>query len=149
MKNIILVDIDGTVANIGDRIKYLKQKPKDYISFYKSSFDDEPILEIIDLVQGLYLQGNNIVFCTGRIEDIREITENWINKNFPIDFFKYNLIMRPNSDFRHDTETKIEACKNAGIDFNDIKLVIEDRTCMVKKWRSFGVKCIQVADGEF
>lgn len=148
MKNIILVDIDGTVTNIGDRIKYLKQKPTDWKAFYNSCFDDEPIQEIIDLVYLLHETVHDIIFCTGRIEDIREITENWIDKSFPDDF-NYSLIMRPNSDFRKDTETKIEACKNAGIDFNDIKFVLEDRSCMVKKWRSLGVKCLQVADGDF
>lgn len=31
----IICDIDGTVAKMGDRIKYLQQKPKNYKAFYE------------------------------------------------------------------------------------------------------------------
>jgi hypothetical protein len=43
MKFIVIVDIDGTISKVGDRIKYLKQDPKDWESFYKDCFEDEPI----------------------------------------------------------------------------------------------------------
>lgn len=29
MKNTIVVDIDGTIAKVGDRLKYLQQEKKD------------------------------------------------------------------------------------------------------------------------
>ena len=75
----IIVDIDGTISKVGERLKYLLQAKKDWDSFYNDCFDDEPIQEIIDLVYALYLRGETVVFCTGRRESCREKTINWID----------------------------------------------------------------------
>jgi len=149
-KNIVIVDIDGTISKVGDRLKYLHQSPKDWDSFYNCCFEDEAIDEMVDLVYGLHLQGCDLVFCTGRRESCRESTIKWFNANFETEIAKLSkLLMRPNKDHRHDTEVKIELVKNAGIDFSSIAFVLEDRNSMVAKWRELGVKCLQVADGDF
>lgn len=148
-KNMIIVDIDGTISKVGDRLKYLKMSPPDWDSFYASSFDDEPIIDIIDLVVCLFNKGHKIVFCTGRRESCKYDTIEWIKKYFPPNFSYHKLLMRGDKDYRNDIETKIEACSNAGIMLQEIKFVLEDRNSMVKKWRSLGVKCLQVAEGDF
>ena len=41
MKHIVVVDIDGTIAQIGDRLKYIThQNPKDYDAFYDHCDED-------------------------------------------------------------------------------------------------------------
>ena len=65
-RDIVIVDIDGTIAKVGDRLKYLQQEPKDWDSFYEHCDEDEPIEDIIRVVKDLYFCGYNIVFCTGR-----------------------------------------------------------------------------------
>lgn len=150
MKRTVIVDIDGTISKVGERLKYLLQTPKDWDSFYNDCFDDEPIIEMVDLVYDLYLQRYKIVFCTGRRESCRERTIKWFNKHFEPEIAKHSiLLMRPNCDHRHDTIVKVELVKNAGIDFNDIAFVLEDRNSMVAKWRELGFICLQVADGDF
>ena len=57
--------------------------------------------------------------------------------------------MRKNNDYRHDTVAKIELIEEAGIKFGEISFVLEDRDSMVAKWRSLGIKCFQVAEGNF
>jgi len=149
MKNIIIVDIDGTISKVGDRIKYLLDTPKDWDSFYRHAFQDEPIQEIIDLVHTLSLRGYKIVFCTGRKEAIRDRTEKWIKKYFPPNFTYQVLLMRANKDHRPDSEAKPELVASSGIMLQEIDFVLEDRNSMVKKWRSLGVKCLQVEEGDF
>ena len=149
-KNIVIVDIDGTISKVGERLKYILQSPKDWDSFYNDCFEDEPVEEIINLVYRLYSQGYELVFCTGRRESCREATIKWFNTNFEPEIAKFSkLLMRPNKDHRHDTEVKIELVKNAGIDFNSIAFVLGDRNSMVAKWRELGVRCLQVAEGDF
>lgn len=46
MKNIVVVDIDGTIAKVGDRLKYLQQEKKDWDSFYEHCDEDEPIKDM-------------------------------------------------------------------------------------------------------
>jgi hypothetical protein len=150
MRKTVIVDIDGTISKVGERLKYLQIEPKDWDSFYNDCFDDEPILDIVDLVYDLYIQRYNIVFCTGRRESCREKTIAWFNKHFEPEVAKFSkLLMRPNKDHRHDIEVKPELLKKAGIELDSIAFVLEDRNSMVKKWRELGLICLQVAEGDF
>jgi uncharacterized HAD superfamily protein len=150
MKTRVIVDIDGTISKVGERLKYLQQDPKDWEAFYADCFDDEPIPEIITLVQDLFENLNDIIFCTGRRESCRAKTKHWIEKNLGYKIATgCLLLMRENNDHRHDTEVKPGLIKNAGIELGSIAYVLEDRTSMVKKWRELGLICLQVAEGDF
>jgi hypothetical protein len=35
MQRTVVIDIDGTISYVGERLKYLQQEPKDWDSFYK------------------------------------------------------------------------------------------------------------------
>lgn len=149
-KHIVVVDIDGTISKIGERIKYLQQQPKDWESFYKDSFDDEPILEIIVVIEKLHNSWTDIVFCTGRTEICRDKTMKWFEKYFRKALISESLLlMRKDNDHRHDTEVKPELLKEAGITSENVLFILEDRNSMVKKWRDLGFICLQVAEGDF
>ena len=79
MNKVVIVDIDGTIAKVGDRLNHLHETPCNWDAFYDRCDEDEPISEMIDLVYSLYLEQYGIVFCTGRRESCREKTVNWIN----------------------------------------------------------------------
>jgi hypothetical protein len=144
-KDIVVVDIDGTIARVGDRLKYLKMNPPDYDKFYASCFDDKPIQEIVDLVSNL--QSNyRIIFCTGRREEVRDVTEKWLIKHGLV---PSALLMRPDKDHRHDTYVKPTQLVKYGVNFDEIAFVLEDRDSMVAEWRGLGLKCLQVNYGNF
>lgn len=147
-KKVVIVDIDGTISKVGDRLKYLQQSPKDWDAFYDACFDDEPIEEVIQLVRTLAMR-YEIVFCTGRRESVRNQTKNWLQKHMGV-YFAHGctLLMRPNNDYRHDTEVKVQLFLGHR-KLKDVLLVLEDRNSMVAKWRSLGLKCLQVAEGDF
>lgn len=147
-RNIIICDIDGTISRVGDRLKYLKQTPTDWDAFYSACFDDEPIEEICELIADLDLLGYWIIFCTGRRESVREQTVEWLDKNLNI---PCGLLMRPNDDFRHDVEVKPELLQKHLTDEERARIafILEDRDCMVAKWRELGYRCLQVDKGEF
>ena len=150
MKSRIIVDIDGTISKVGPRIKYLQQEPKDWDSFYNDCFEDEPVPEIIQMVQELFEECNDIIFCTGRRESCREKTMKWLRNYFTGALVSQSLLlMRPDNDHRHYTEIKPELLTKAGIDWDSISFILEDRNSMVKKWREMGLICLQVAEGDF
>lgn len=146
MKNIIVVDIDGTLSKVGDRVKVLNYDPPDWDQFYARCGEDKPVPEIISMVNVLCMQ-YRIVLCTGRRESCRESTELWLTENGFIEFGI--MLMRPDGDFRHDTILKPDLLEKAGIDISEIEFVLEDRNSMVKKWRDMGLVCLQVAEGDF
>lgn len=148
MKDIVIVDIDGTIAKIGERLKYIKdQNPKDYNTFYDHVEEDEPICDILDIVVEL-ARSYRIVFCTGRAERCRQQTERWLRNHIcmPMD---YRLLMRKDGDHRHDVDVKPQLLERAGIFPNQVLCILEDRDSMVKKWRELGFTCLQVNDGDF
>ena len=146
MKNIVVVDIDGTIAKVGDRLKYLQQEKKDWDAFYEHCDEDEPIKDMLALVYELYRSYFYIVFCTGRRESVRAKTQAWLGKHLGI---KYILLMRPDGDFRHDTMVKPELLSQRNITPDRVLCVLEDRDSMVAKWRELGYRCLQVAEGKF
>lgn len=146
MKNIVVVDIDNTIAKVGDRLKYLQQEKKDWDSFYEHCDEDEPISDMLTLVYDLHRSYNHIVFCTGRRESVRAKTEEWLSKYLGIE---YILLMRPDGDFRHDTMVKPELLTQMGITPDRVYCILEDRDSMVAKWRELGYRCLQVDRGDF
>ncbi len=144
----IIVDIDGTLSRVGDRLKYLQQDPKDWDSFYDACDEDEPIMPIIALVKHLQLE-YEVVFCTGRRESERDKTNKWLTKHLGWGVAGHKLLMRKDGDHRCDSIIKPELLKEAGINLCDIAFVLEDRNSMVAKWRWLGYTCLQVADGDF
>lgn len=148
MKNTIIVDIDGTIAKVGDRLKYLQQEKKDWDSFYEHCDEDEPIKDIIELIELMQIHEYNIVYCTGRRESVRKKTEDWLSKNVWW-VREYKLLMRKDNDWRPDTEVKPELLANAGITPDDVWFILEDRDSVVVKLRSLGFRVLQVNDGKF
>ncbi len=148
-KKIVIVDIDGTVANIDERVKHIQVKPKDWKKFYAEAGNDTPIQEIIHLVHALDDFGYEVVFCTGRNESSRDLTLAWIDQHIGGGYRAENLLMRRDGDYRPDHEVKLEAVVQARISIQDIAFVLEDRDQMVRAWRDLGVRCLQVADGNY
>ena len=147
MKNIVVVDIDGTIAKVGDRLKYLQQEKKDWDAFYEHCDEDVPFMDMLQLVSALE-QDYVIVFCTGRRESVRKKTQEWLDYYFGYDF-TYHLFMRLDGDFRHDTEVKPELLAKAGVGPKEVLCILEDRDSMVAKWRELGYRCLQVNEGDF
>lgn len=148
MKKYVIVDIDGTVSKVGDRLKYLKTDPPDWDSFYEACDEDKPFVQMLEMVSVLS-RAYFIIFCTGRRESVREKTLYWLLHNYDRPPISYKLLMQKDGDRRHDTIAKPELLSDAGIPTYDIAFVIEDRNSMVAKWRELGLLCLQPFDGDF
>lgn len=164
MKGTVFVDIDGTVANLAHRRKYVAQKPKNYPAFEKGIPDDLPIAWVIDAVARLYDAGWTVVMCTGRRETQREATEKWLADNgvryhaFYIRAeFEYEADGsvkktrkgNPKPDYRHDYIVKAELLAQARADGYDPDVVFDDRNQVVEMWRANGIPVVQTAEGDF
>ena len=108
MKDIILCDIDGTVANNDHRQHFLDGK-KDWDGFFSELLNDVPIMPIINLVNEEHFSGKEIVFLTGRPERYRYSTTLWLKEYFD---FEFRLLMRQDNDQRNKLEIKYELLKN-------------------------------------
>jgi hypothetical protein len=147
MKNIVLCDIDGTIANIDHRVHLLKDKPVDWEAFYKDAHKDAPIHEMLDLIDALF-EVYDVNFITARSENERALTNKWLTDKLLFIRFPC-LIMRKNGDHRCDSIVKVERALEEGYTPDRVAFVLEDRTRVVKAWRAAGYRCLQVAEGDF
>ena len=146
----VIVDIDGTIADISHRKKYVENVlKKDWVKFFEGVKDDKPIENIIELVDILSIE-YNIVFCTGRGEKLRDLTEQFINMHFEhVNSLNSLILMRSDNDKRKDIEVKPELLRKAKISKDKVMFILEDRDSVVKMWRNSGYTCLQVCDGNY
>lgn len=147
MKNVILFDIDGTLANITHRRPFVEQNKPDWKAFNSLLGEDVPNVPIVDLYKTLWnTKRYELILVSGRSEDQREITEQWLFWN-EIPFSK--LLLRPSKDFRPDVEIKKEILDQLRIGNRKILFAVDDRQSVVDMWRENGVTCLQCDVGDF
>jgi phosphoglycolate phosphatase-like HAD superfamily hydrolase len=141
---IVIFDIDGTLADISAREHHVRTQPKNWRRFFEGMLDDKPILPVLNLCNTLFDAGFQIVLFTGRPDDFREVTEKWLNR-FGVKY--HSLHMRGSGDNRSDVIVKKEMLEH--IEKNKIAFIVEDRSRVVQMWRNEGFICLQCAPGEF
>lgn len=144
-ESVIVFDIDGTVAITGERLEYILCAKKDYKAFYATVKDDTVFLPIRSILHALRRAGKKIVFVTGRPERTRDDTLEWLHDN-NMHCESEDLYMRADGDTRPAVEVKPELV--AGF-IHRIEMAFEDRTDMARLWRSMGIPCLQVDNGDF
>jgi predicted kinase len=145
----ILVDIDGTAANIDHRLYFVDKKDgkkADWKSFFDNIHLDTPNQWCREIVNSMR-DKNLIVFCSGRPDSLKPQTKKWLEDN---KFFYDYLMMRPRADHRDDKLVK-EIILDFEIKtrFANIKFAIDDRARVVDMWRSRGIVTLACAKGDF
>lgn len=141
-----IFDIDGTLADCSHRLSYIQKSPKDWRGFFAACSDDAPIAHIIGLAQHLASAGVSLVYVSGRSDEAREQTEEWLARHrLP----SGPLYMRKAGDHRNDDVLKPELLAKVVADGWTPLMAFDDRDRVVASWRAAGVPCAQVAPGAF
>jgi hypothetical protein len=77
---IAVIDIDGVVADVRHRLKYLEQRPKNWGAFFRAAPKDPPLRTGLDTVAELATV-YEIVYLSGRPEHCRRDTEEWFARH--------------------------------------------------------------------
>lgn len=140
----IIVDIDGTLAHIPEG----GRSPYDYARVSDDVVD--PIIR--DLVNRHHIQGYEVLIVSGRDDACLEATTQWMRVN---QVMFSDIFMRPTKAVDiYGGKTPDYVVKyrlfNEYIRGNfDVQLVLDDRDQVVDVWRRLGLKCLQVAPGDF
>jgi predicted kinase len=149
----IVVDLDGTLCDVEHRRHFVRRpqgEKKDWRSFFLGIADDEPNRWCTDLVRR-YAKDHCIVFCTGRDENHKKPTVDWLEKHmgWAPNQGHYSLFMRHRHDSRQDYMVK-----EILLDFEILTrfkpfFMVDDRKQVVDMWRRRGFVCLQCDEGEF
>lgn len=161
-KDLIICDLDGTIANIEHRLHYIKGPKKDWDSFNKACVDDTVNKDVREILWNLYDKGRwekfkdglkgsarKVYFFSGRSEAVRKETEEWLHKyvvspSMCDDEKRPNLFMRKEGDFRNDVEVKRDMLHELCITPEEVLCILDDRQGVVDMWREEGFRCLQV-----
>jgi predicted kinase len=135
----IISDLDGTLALFAG-----KRSPYDATD---CDLIDEKNTAVTETIELYYADAHNIIFCSGREDKYEPETRRFIEKHLPD--MKYQLFMRKTGDMRKDAIIKEEIYRNNIEGKYFVKLVLDDRNSVVALWRSLGLVCFQVAEGNF
>ena len=140
-----IFDIDGTLANSDHRKHHLEGK-KDWDGWF-ADMDQDPLhQDVAQFVKVATIQGIEVLICTGRGEEYRDVTTKWLADRE----IEYNsLFMRKAKDRRDDSIVKYEMLLQIRAAGFNPTLAFDDRDRVVKMWRENGIRCFQVAEGNF
>ena len=147
MTKIVVFDIDGTLANVDHRRQFVASRPKNWAAWNAGMVNDtvnEDIKWTLDSFANR--AGTKIVLCSGRGEETRTVTEQWLRDN-SIHFDA--LFMRKAKDYRKDSIVKVELLQQIREQWGEPFLWVDDRTQVVEAIRAAGVRVLQVAKGDF
>lgn len=132
----IIFDIDGTVADMEG-----VRGPFDW----KKVGKDKPHEDVIHLLQ-LLSEHHELIAVSGRDEVCRDETYGWLIRH-GIDFEA--LYMRPKGSQVKDSAIKHDLYHKYIAPYYNVVGVFDDRDQVVRTWRSMGLRCYQVAPGNF
>lgn len=133
----ILCDLDGTLAILHDRSPFdAKRCETDLLNI--------PVAEIVKMY---HEKGVKIILMSGREDNARSQTMNWLSYNS----IPYNaLYMRKMGDMRKDSVVKKELYEAHVKGQFYVQFVLDDRNQVVDLWRlDLGLLCLQVNYGDF
>ena len=134
---IVLVDIDGTVALLAGRSPYDMSRVG----------EDVPNDAVIAAVRAMHSAGYGVVFCSGRDESCRAQTAAWLDQHVRVPHLALHL--RALGDARRDSVVKREIFDREIRDRYRVVGVFDDRMQVVRMWRELGLTVFQVAEGDF
>ena len=146
--DLVIFDLDGTLANADHRQYLIDRTPKDWDAYFALSVADAPNWPVIRTFWALEAARHPQPSCdlqiwTGRSEAYRMETFGWL--------ISYNLrpsrlLMRNVGDHRPSEVVKAEWLDALP---SPPFMVFDDREKDTAWWRSRGITCLQVADHKF
>jgi predicted secreted acid phosphatase len=144
---IVVLDIDGTIANNDHRAHYVDRKegdptPKDWDGFLQPHLvaKDTIVRGAAKAIEHFTRLGYRLVFLTGRREELRKTTAFWLKERFDLDVTDDQLIMRPVGNMMKPTEYKREQIVNLRGEFpKETFLFVDDDQFMWSVYAEFGI----------
>lgn len=131
----VMVDVDGTVA------LHVTRDPYDTSRYH----EDAPNEPVISAIRAMHDAGHTLIFCSGRHEEFRAVTERWLDEHVGPVWME--LHMRPGPG--RDDVVKLDLFDKHIRDRWNVVCVFDDRRRVYEMWRSLGLTVMAVAEGNF
>lgn len=137
---LVVLDIDGVLADVRHRLHYLATRPKNWDAFFAAAAKDQ-VLDVGAEFAKLAAQTHEIVYLTGRPEHLRAATQSWLDQQL---LPPGRLLMRPAGDRRPSAIVKVHELRRLRRQ-SAVELLIDDDPSVVEAARAAGFT-VQLAD---
>lgn len=145
-RNIILCDIDGTIADLKHRLHHIKDGNRNWDAFFAEVSEDGFFADVWrDVVRDADENDAQIIFLSGRSDVCREDTETWLWQHCGKDVDPV-VLMRKDFDRRPDTEVKRDIFDWHFSGYNIVR-VYDDRPRLVAMWREMDLDVVDCGNG--
>lgn len=145
-RKFIVVDLDGTLANIDHRVHYVRSEKPDWDAFHRACVDDAPNKWCVKLINELARAYEvRLVIVSARSKMVEVETRDWLNNHLPafatgdVELF----MLREEGDHTEDVELKMRWLKDVAGGPAAVLFAVDDRQKVVDAWRAAGVTCLQ------
>ena len=137
----VLCDIDHTLSNSFWRDEMIGG-PGGWDEYHANAAADEPLPDMVNMINSLSDTGYNIVAITARPEKWRKMTMDWLVR---YGIFTDELLMRADTDYHPAPEIKLKLANERFKDIKDeVAFVLDDRVDVVAAFKALGVTALQV-----
>jgi hypothetical protein len=137
---LVVLDIDGVLADVRHRLHYLASRPKNWEGFFAAAKNDQ-VLEVGAEFAKRAATTHEIVYLTGRPDRLRAATQSWLDEQgLPAG----RLVMRSEGDRRPSAVVKLHELRRLRRE-STVELLVDDDPSVIEAARAAGFT-VQVAD---
>ena len=154
MRSMVIFDIDGTLSDDTKRwaehvpLEYgtgHSTEPVDWDAYHADMREDAPVRAVQEVLSTFLKLGYGIAFFTGRPEQYREATVEWLMEHAVDPLLYPNLLrMRPATAMDSNTEVKRRALKDIR-KTRQVVMAFENDERTIAMYREEGVICLRVS----
>ena len=131
-------DIDGVLADVRHRLRFVEGRPKDWDAFFDAAVDDPPLAQGVRLAQES-AKDCEVVYVTGRPERCRADTLAWFGQHgLP----EGQLSMRRRRDFRPARVAKLELLRRLASG-RTVAVVVDDDEQVCEAYEIAGFRVLR------
>lgn len=136
----IVIDLDGTLANVDHRTHFVKRDKPLWDEFY-AACDKDSVNDWCPILMQAFCSrpGYAVLIVSARRDSEKEKTLKWLAEN-GVPFHEL-IMVRKGDDHTPDTVLKKAWLNSYGKE--NILFVVDDRQIVVDMWRAEGVICLQ------
>jgi predicted secreted acid phosphatase len=143
--NTIIMDLDGTLCDVKHRRQYVATKPKNWNAWNAGIINDKPVPQVLEVFNALK-DRFVVFFVSGRSDDYRNVTVQWLENHGIYDHDYNGLLMRKYNDHRDDAIVKSEIADQIEENYK-IFAVFDDRKRVIDMWINRGIFVFDVGQG--
>ena len=145
--NVLIVDIDGVLADASAHQHFLNGETQNWEAFFKALIDSRTSREVQELVRSISSSSDIPVFLlTARPSYLFEMTVEWLDKN---KVFWDALLMRDQDDERESPEIKLDLVRDLMKSGYKPELVLDDDPRNLFMFWQEKIPCVYVHSGYY